>query len=129
MGIALVVEDDRTQQIIISKILQRIGLKVIFAGDGVEALKLVESHHPELVILDIVMPRMNGYEVCRQLKADDKAHKPAVLMFSTKTEDCDFYWGSKQGADAYVSKLCRPQALVDAIMELLPQKAKLAPLS
>lgn len=47
MGIALVVEDDRTQQIIIWKILQRIGLEVIFAGDGVEALQLVESHHPE----------------------------------------------------------------------------------
>jgi twitching motility two-component system response regulator PilH len=129
MGIALVVEDDRTQQIIIWKILQRIGLEVIFAGDGIEALQLVESHHPELVILDIVMPRMNGYEVCRRLKSDDKTYKPAVLMFSNKTEDCDFYWGSKQGADAYLSKLCRPQELVDAIMELLPQKTKLAPLS
>lgn len=123
MGTALVVEDDHTQQLIISKILNRVGLNVIFAGDGVEALELVESHCPELVVLDIVMPRMNGYEVCRQLKSDNKTHKPAVLMYSNKRETSDFYWGRKQGADAYVSKLCRPQELVDTVKQLLPTQA------
>ncbi len=123
MGTALVVEDDQTQQLIISKILNKIGLNVIFAGDGVEALELVESHTPELVVLDIVMPRMNGYEVCRQLKSDNKTHKPAVLMYSNKRETSDFYWVRKQGADAYVSKLCRPQELVDTVKQLLPTKA------
>jgi len=123
MGTALVVEDDHTQQLIISKILNRVGLNVIFAGDGVEALELVESHSPELVVLDIVMPRMNGYEVCRQLKSDKKTHKPAVLMYSNKRETSDFHWVRKQGADAYVSKLCRPQELVDTVKQLLPTKA------
>lgn len=121
MGTALVVEDDHIQQLIISKILKRIGLDVIFAGDGIEALELVQSHSPELVVLDIVMPRMNGYEVCRRLKSDNKPHKPAVLMYSNKREDCDFYWGSKQGADAYLSKLCRPQELIDTVKQLLPK--------
>jgi twitching motility two-component system response regulator PilH len=120
MGTALVVEDDYTQQLIISKILKRIGLDVIFAGDGVEALELVQSHCPDLVVLDIVMPRMNGAEVCRRLKSNDKTHKPAVLMYSNKREACDFYWGSKQGADACISKLCRPQELVDTVKQLLP---------
>jgi twitching motility two-component system response regulator PilH len=123
MGTALVVEDNHTQQLIISKILNRVGLNVIFAGDGVEALELVESHSPELVVLDIVMPRMNGYEVCCQLKSDKKTHKPAVLMYSNKRETSDFYWVRKQGADAYVSKLCRPQELVDTVKQLLPTKA------
>lgn len=128
MGTALVVEDDITQQMIICKILKRIGLDVIFAGDGVEALEMVERHCPDLVVLDIVMPRMNGYEVCRRLKSEGTTYQPPVLMFSNKTEDCDFYWGSKQGADAYVSKLCRPQELVDVIMQLLPEKLGLMPL-
>ncbi|MBW4548508.1 MAG: response regulator [Symplocastrum torsivum CPER-KK1] len=120
MGTALVVEDDHTQRLIISKILQKMGLNVIFAGDGIEALELVQTHNPVLVVLDIVMPRMNGYEVCRQLKAEATTYKPAVLMYSNKTEECDFYWGSKQGADAYISKLCRPQELVDTIKQLIP---------
>lgn len=128
MGTALVVEDDITQQMIICKILKRIGLNVIFAGDGVEALELVESQCPDLVVLDIVMPRMNGYEVCRRLKSEETTYQPLVLMFSNKTEDCDFYWGSKQGADAYVSKLCRPQELVDVIVQLLPKNLGLMPL-
>ena len=119
MGTALVVEDDRTQQLIISKILQRIGLNVIFAGDGAEALELVDTHCPDLVVLDMIMPRMNGYEVCRQLKSEEKHYKPAVLMYSNQTEAYDFYWGSKQGADAYISKLCRPQELVDTVKQLL----------
>ncbi len=90
MGTALVVEDDCTQQLIISKILTKIGLDVIFASDGVEALTLVEHHCPDLVVLDIIMPRMNGYELCRRLKSDDRTHKPVVLMYSNKAEACDF---------------------------------------
>ncbi|HEY9636649.1 MAG TPA: response regulator [Coleofasciculaceae cyanobacterium] len=125
MGTALVVEDDRTQQLIVSKILNKVGLNVIFAGDGVEALELVESHCPDLVVLDIAMPRMNGYEVCRRLKSDEKNCKPAVLMYSHKTEACNFYWGSKQGADAYISKLCRPQELVNTVKQLLSPEAAL----
>jgi twitching motility two-component system response regulator PilH len=125
MSTVLVVEDDHTQRLIISKILQKIGLNVIFAVDGIEALELVQTHNPVLVVLDIVMPRMNGYEVCRRLKAQAKTYKPAVLMYSNKTEECDFYWGSKQGADAYISKLCRPQELVNTIKQLIPQEAAL----
>ncbi len=115
----LVVEDDQTQQLIISKHLTKIGLNLIFAEDGIEALSLAEIHCPKLVILDIIMPRMNGYEVCRRLKSKNITPKPAVLMYSNKTEECDFYWGSKQGADAYVSKLCPPQELINTVKYLL----------
>lgn len=125
MSTALVVEDDRTQQLIISKILNKIGLTVIFAGDGIEALELVKHHCPDLVVLDIVMPRMNGAEVCRQLKSDQKNPKPAVLMYSSQLGTCGYYWGSKPGADAYISKLCRPQELVNTVMQLLPKEAVL----
>jgi len=71
---------------------------------------------------------MNGYEVCRQIKSNT-TDQPAVLIFFDKPEECRLEQGSKQGADAYISKLCRPQELVDAILKLLPQKAQLAPLS
>ncbi len=119
MGTVLVVEDDLTQRRILSKVLTSIGLDMIFAVDGVEALELVESYYPDLVVLDIIMPRMNGYEVCRRLKSSKKTQNIAVLMYSNKGEECDFYWGSKQGADAYASKLCSPQELVNTIRYLL----------
>lgn len=119
MSTVLVVDDDRTQQQILHKILKSLGLKVILTGDGVEALSLVETHHPNLVILDIILPRMNGYEVCRKLKCPKKTYKPAVLIYSNKSEECDFYWGCKQGADAYISKHCHPQELIDTVKYLL----------
>lgn len=119
MNTALVVEDDRTQQLIISKILNKVGLNVIFAGDGVEALELVETCYPDLVVLDTAMPRMNGSEVCRRLKSHEKDYKPAVLMYSSAAEFCNFGRGSQQGADAYISKLCRPQELVNTVKQLL----------
>jgi twitching motility two-component system response regulator PilH len=119
MSTALVVEDSLTQREIIRVLLEQIGLKVIFAVNGVEALSLVETHCPNVVILDIVMPKMNGYEVCRRIKGNVKTQKLAVVMYSTKSEKCDFYWGSKQGADAYVSKQYHLQALVDTVKQLL----------
>lgn len=126
MSTVLVVEDDRTQQLILSKLLKSIGLNVIFAADGVEALELVQSHSPELVILDIIMPRMNGYEVCRRIKSDAATHKSAVLMYSSKAEEWDFYWSCKQGADAYVSKFCHPQELINTVKYLLREKHDLS---
>jgi twitching motility two-component system response regulator PilH len=123
MCVALVVDDDPTQQLIISKLLKKIGLQVIVASDGVEALSQIESRSPALVILDIIMPRMNGYEVCRRLKEDNKTEKLPVIMYSGQEKEFDFSFRNKPCADAYLSKLCRPQELVDAVNQLLPRKA------
>ena len=122
MSTVLVVEDDFAQRQILHKLLRSIGLNVIFACDGVEALSLAERHCPNLVILDIVIPRMNGYEVCRKLKSLQNRYKPTVLMYSNKSEEWDYYWGCKQGADAYVSKFSRPQELIDTVKYLLQKE-------
>ena len=119
INLALVVDDDPTQQLIISKLLKKIGLNVIVASDGVEALEQVQNRCPALVILDIIMPRMNGYEVCRRLKEDNKTHKPTVVMYSGQEKEFNFSRGSKPYADAYVSKLCRPQELINVVKQLL----------
>lgn len=119
MSTVLVVEDDLIQRQIIFKILKEIGTEVIFASDGVEALELLQNNNPQLVILDVILPRMNGYEVCRRIKSDKRTQKLAVIMYSNKQEEWDFYWGCKQGADAYVSKFCQPQELIDTIKYLL----------
>lgn len=121
MGTILVVDDDLTQQLIVFKILKNSGLNFIFADNGLEALELAQRYLPDLVILDIILPKMNGYEVCRRLKSDRKTQKLAVMICSNKKEDCDHYWGIKQGADAYLSKPCHPQELLKLVNYLLQE--------
>jgi twitching motility two-component system response regulator PilH len=123
MSTVLVVEDSLTQRETLSEVLQASGLSVIFASDGVEALEQVQEHRPDLVVLDIILPRMNGYEVCRRIKSDSKTQNLAVLMCSTKKQEFDRYWGIRQGADAYISKPFRPQELVGTVKYLLRQIA------
>ncbi len=119
MSKVLVVEDSPTQREFIKELLQEMKLQVDFAFDGVEALSMVVREVPDLVVLDIVMPGLNGYEVCRRIRANNLTREVAVVMYSSKSEEWDFYWGSKQGADAYVSKLCRPQDFINTVKQLL----------
>ncbi|MCY7406642.1 MAG: response regulator [Alkalinema sp. CAN_BIN05] len=119
MSTVLVVEDSVSQREMITDLLKGSGLSVSIATDGVEALEHIEGHRPDLVVLDIVMPRMNGYEVCRRIKADPKTQNVPVVMCSSKGEEFDRYWGMKQGADAYIAKPFQPTELVGTVKQLL----------
>lgn len=119
MSTVLVVEDSLSQREMIIELLQGSGLKVTVASDGVEALEHIQGSPPDLVVLDIVMPRMNGYELCRRLKADPATQSVPVVMCSSKGEEFDRYWGMKQGADAYIAKPFQPTELVGTVKQLL----------
>lgn len=115
----LVVEDSLAQRQMISDLLKGSGLKVEVASNGEEALKLVETYSPDIVVLDIVMPQMNGYELCRRLKNDPKTQNVPVVMCSSKGEEFDRYWGMRQGADAYIAKPFQPVELIGTVKQLL----------
>ncbi len=119
MATVLVVEDSPTQREMISGLLKANGLNVSFAGDGVEALQQVQGKCPDLVVLDIILPRMNGYEVCRRLKSDERTQNSPVVICTNKSERFDLYWAIKQGADAYIAKPFYPQELVETVKYLL----------
>ncbi len=119
MSTVLVVEDSVTQREMITDLLKGSGLDVSIATDGVEALESIQGRPPDLIVLDIVMPRMNGYEVCRRLKSDPKTQNVPVVMCSSKGEEFDRYWGMKQGADAYIAKPFQPTELVGTVKQLL----------
>ncbi len=119
MSEVLVVEDSVPQREMISDLLQNSGLKVIVASDGLEALEKIQQSPPDLIVLDIVMPHMNGYEVCRRLKSDPTTRHVPVVMCSSKREEFDRYWGMKQGADAYIAKPFQPIELIGTIKQLL----------
>ena len=82
MSEILLVEDSLTQRELICDLLRNSGIKVTIATDGVEALEYIQRANPDLVVLDIVMPRMNGYEVCRRLKSDPKTKNVPVVICS-----------------------------------------------
>ena len=119
MSTVLVVEDSPTQRELITDLLKRSGLKVMVATDGMDALEQVQLSCPDLVVLDVVMPRMNGYEVCRRLKTEPKTQNVPVIICSSKGEEFDRYWGMKQGADAYIVKPFQPRELLVTVKQLL----------
>ena len=120
MSMVLVVEDSIPQREMITELLKGNGLNVSAATDGVEALEQIQAgEHPDLVVLDIVLPRMNGYEVCRRLKSDPVTQDVPVILCSSKGEEFDRYWGMKQGADAYIAKPFQPMELLGTVKQLL----------
>jgi len=119
MAKVLIVEDSLTQRELIAQLLKDNGLEVSTAVDGLDAMQQIQDNPPDVVILDIILPKMNGYEICRKIKANAKTQNLAVVMCSAKKEEFDRYWGMKQGADAYIAKPFRPQELLGTIKQLL----------
>lgn len=119
MSTILIVEDSHPQREMMASLLKKKGMTVVQAKSGEEALRYLKSAVPDLVILDIVMPNPNGYDVCRKLKANPRTSNVPVIMCSCKSEEFDRYWGMKVGADAYIAKPFHPDDLVNTVEQLL----------
>lgn len=100
----LVVEDSPTELRLMASALTKQGFQVETAIDGEEALSKAETLKPDLVLLDIILPKKNGFQVCRQLKTSPGTSHVNVVLVSSKSQDSDRYWGLKQGADNYLTK-------------------------
>lgn len=119
MTTVLLVEDSIPTRKMIADLLTKQGLKVEIAEDGVQALEILPTVSPDIVLLDIIMPKMNGYEVCRQIKSNPKTKHLPVIICSSKGEEFDRYWGLKQGADAYIAKPFREKELIATIKQFI----------
>lgn len=102
--LALLVEDSPTQALEIAAGLKRQGFKVLTADDGLKALDMVYEHHPVLVVLDIQLPKMNGYQVCRRLKRDPATANIPVIMMTVADSSEATLEGLEAGADDYIAK-------------------------
>jgi twitching motility two-component system response regulator PilH len=100
----LVVEDSPTYLRKIEDSLQGLEYEVITAIDGEEALEKAVQENPNLIVLDIILPKKNGFQVCRQLKTSPATQEIKILMMTSKSQDSDRFWGLKQGADDYMTK-------------------------
>lgn len=119
MSKVLVVDDNRTYLEAISSLLSESGLEVSTAMDGVEAMDIIRQQKPDVVVLDIVMPGMNGYEVCREVKKDESTKHIRIVVCSTKDQVFDIEWAKRNQADAYVTKPFKPQELLATIKQQL----------
>ncbi|MEW5946899.1 MAG: response regulator [bacterium] len=100
----LVVDDSPTVVEAVRGALAGDGYEVFTAYDGIEALDLIKKQHVDLILLDIDMPRMNGYQVCKLLKRDPNFNSIPVVMLTAKTSEADRLWGIKAGSDEYITK-------------------------
>ena len=104
MGKILIVDDVKTDREILGKVVVQIGHSPIFAETGEQALSAARETQPELIMLDVVMPGMDGFKVCRTLKADPVTAKIPIVLVTSKGGDSDRFWGKKQGAEDHVAK-------------------------
>ncbi|MBD2104943.1 PleD family two-component system response regulator [Leptolyngbya sp. FACHB-261] len=121
MRTVLVVDDNELARTVTARVLSRSNFEVREAQSGTEGMEMVQDQLPDLVVLDIVMPGMNGYAFCRWLKSTPKGQHIPVIMCSAKSEAFDRYWGMKQGVDAYITKPFEPMELVETVRCVLRQ--------
>ena len=116
----LLVDDEPNILISLEFLMKREGYQVLLARDGVEALELLAQHRPDLIFLDVMMPRKNGFEVCQELRANDAFKSIRILMLTAKGRDTDVAKGLALGADAYMTKPFSTRELVEKVRSLLP---------
>jgi len=100
----LVVDDSPTELNLIVAQLKSKGYQVTTAVDGEEALTRINREQPDLIVLDVILPKKNGFQICRQLKTSPDTKAIKILMLTSKDQDSDKFWGLKQGADGYMTK-------------------------
>jgi len=111
----LVVDDVKSEQALVVGFLQDAGYLVDTADDGKEAIDKIESDHPDVIVTDLVMPEMTGLELCRLLKKKPETADIPIIAFTTKDRNMDKVWAIRQGMDAYVTKPCTSEDILDAI--------------
>lgn len=120
MARVLIVDDSPTETHKLTTILEKNGHSVISAESGESGVAVAKVEKPDLVLMDIVMPGLNGFQATRQLsKAKETAHIP-VIVVTTKDQETDRVWGMRQGAKAYLTKPIEEKVLLSAIKEVLP---------
>jgi CheY-like chemotaxis protein len=119
MSTILVVDDSPTALKLVSKALATAGHHIITASDGEEAVAKATAEHPDVMVLDVIMPRKNGYQVCRQLKNDAQTHDIKIILFTSQNQQADRLWGMQQGADAYLTKPFHEAELLATVAQFL----------
>jgi two-component system alkaline phosphatase synthesis response regulator PhoP len=120
----LVIEDDPATQRLVDYSLKQEGYEVITASDGPDGIKKALEELPDLVILDVMLPGLDGFEICYRLRAEPTTAKLPILMFTAKAQEIDKDTGTRVGADDYLTKPSAPADIVSHVAKLLAKKRR-----
>jgi two-component system, chemotaxis family, response regulator PixH len=123
MSTVLLVEDSLTEAEIITRYLHQVGVKVVSAKSGEEAMEKMLNERPDLIVLDVILPGQSGFELCRELKGDPDTVAIPVVICSTKDTEADKLWGNLLGADAYIPKPVDQQEFQQTVRRLMAAAA------
>lgn len=118
----LVAEDEKDIRELIAFTLRFAGFDVLLATNGAEAVEVAEAEKPDLVILDVRMPRMSGYEACRRLKENPQTASLPVVFLSAKGQDSEIQQGLASGAEEYILKPFAPDELIQQVRDILNRR-------
>src|SRR3954452_22342624 len=115
MATILIVDDVQTDRELLGKVVSSSGHSPVYATDGDEAIVKARETKPSLIFMDVVMPKMNGFNACRKLKQDPETQAIPVVLVTSKGLESDKFWGKKQGADDHIPKPFSPGILLSTI--------------
>ena len=119
MARILIVDDSPSQLLGIKRIVEKLGHETLSAEDGAAGVEVAKAELPDLILMDVVMPNLNGFQATRTIsKNADTAHIPIILV-TTKDQETDKVWGMRQGAKAYITKPFSESELADMIQQML----------
>jgi twitching motility two-component system response regulator PilH len=119
MAKILIADDSLAELQILQQALQPTGHTIVTVMDGEAAEAKIKSEKIDLIILDVIMPKKNGFQVCRDIKSNDQYKNIPVIMVTSKDQESDKFWGMKQGADEYLVKPFKPEDLLKAVKKYL----------
>lgn len=119
MARILIVDDSPSQLFGMQKIMEKLGHEVISATNGEEGVRTAKEQIPDLILMDIVMPELNGFQATRKISRDERTSHIPIIMVTTKNLQTDKVWGMRQGAKDYLIKPVSEKALVSVVNEYL----------
>lgn len=119
MASILIVDDSPTEIHVLKTMLEKNEFAVSTASSGEEGIAKAKSEHPDLILMDVVMPGMNGFQATRQISTDPSTNTIPIIIVSTKDQETDKMWGLRQGAKDYITKPAKEKELVNKINGLL----------
>ncbi|WP_417914580.1 response regulator [Candidatus Electronema sp. JM] len=115
----LIVDDSPTELKLITDVFNGKDYAIVTGVDGEEGVAKAKSEKPDLIILDVVMPKMNGFQACRTIKSEPATEGIPIIMLTSKNQKSDEFWGKKQGANVYLTKPFDAAELLNAVTGLL----------
>jgi len=120
----LIIDDSSTQCLYMRQALQGAGYQVLVANNGVEGLRIISQDSPQCLVLDIILPGMNGFEVCRHLRAQEAWRDLPIIMVSSKNASSDRFWAMRQGATAYLTKPFKGEELIEEVRKVVVERPR-----